>query len=116
MAEDFPDIKPSYGAIKKSAPAVRTIQFGSGYQQRAIFGINQNLKVYEFVFNVTDKDATDIEKFLDSKDNIDSFKFVYPLFDSTQVTNDRFVCLNWTRTAETINANRITATFKQVPA
>ncbi len=31
----FPSINPTYGQVKRSAPRVRAIQFGSGYQQRA---------------------------------------------------------------------------------
>ena len=42
----FPSISPTYGVQKRSAPRVRAIQFGSGYQQRAQFGIQQNPKVY----------------------------------------------------------------------
>ena len=61
---NFPNIKPTYGAIKKNAPAVRSIKFGSGYEQRATFGINQNPKVYELQFKVTESEANTIENFL----------------------------------------------------
>ena len=37
----FPSIDADYGASKKAAPRVRQVQFGSGYSQRATFGINQ---------------------------------------------------------------------------
>ena len=46
----FPDITPTYGLQKNSAPNVRIAQFGSGYSQRSTFGINQNPKVYSFTF------------------------------------------------------------------
>ena len=42
----FPDIDADYGASKKAKPQVRSIQFGSGYSQRAQFGINQDPKVW----------------------------------------------------------------------
>ena len=47
----FPSISPTYGVQKRSAPRVRAIQFGSGYQQRAQFGIQQNPKVYNLTFD-----------------------------------------------------------------
>ena len=40
----FPDISPDYGASKKAQPKVRNVEFGSGYSQRATFGINQTQK------------------------------------------------------------------------
>ena len=119
---NFPNIKPSYVAVKKSAPAYRIIRFGSGYQQRAVFGINQKLKVYELVFNVNDDNAGLIEKFLDSTDNIKGFSFPYTIFPDPNprgnfdATTLRFVCLSWTSTVEAFGGNRITATFEEVPA
>ena len=59
----FPSIDPSYNLSKKSAPKVRTAQFGSGYSQRSIFGINQNLKVLDLRWeNISEADADTIEK------------------------------------------------------
>ncbi|MEC7608810.1 MAG: phage tail protein, partial [Verrucomicrobiota bacterium] len=57
----FPSITPTYGQVKRSAPRVRTIQFGSGYQQRATFGLNQNPKAYDLTFEVSETDADTIE-------------------------------------------------------
>ena len=59
----FPDITPTYGLQKNSAPNVRIAQFGSGYSQRSTFGINQNPKVYSFTFQVSETDADTIEDF-----------------------------------------------------
>lgn len=109
----FPNIKPTYGAIKKSTPAVRSIKFGSGYEQRATFGINQNPKVYELEFKVTKNDAETIENFLDDRAGKESFSFQYNIFSSSD-SNDTFICRTWNRTMPTINKASITATFEQV--
>ena len=63
---NFPTtVNPSYGTSKSSAPTVRIAQFGDGYQQRSTFGINQNLKVYNFTCNIISQtDADEFETFL----------------------------------------------------
>ena len=43
----FPDISPNYGASKKAEPTVRIAQFGSGYSQRTVFGINNDKKIWD---------------------------------------------------------------------
>ena len=110
---NFPNIKPTYGAIKKNAPAVRSIKFGSGYEQRATFGINQNPKVYELQFKVTENEANTIEAFLDEQEGKESFSFNYTIFSSTDTSN-KFICRTWSRTMPTINGASITATFEEV--
>ena len=62
----FPSIDADYGASKKAAPRVRQVQFGSGYSQRATFGINQDPKVWTLVWeNRTATDTNTIEADLD---------------------------------------------------
>ena len=65
---NFPTtVNPTYGSRKNSAPNIGIAQFGSGYQQRSTFGINQNLKVYQFRWqNISETDADEIETFLDA--------------------------------------------------
>lgn len=109
----FPNVKPTYGAIKKSAPAIRSIKFGSGYEQRATFGINQNPRVYELEFKVTNRDAEKIETFLDENAGKKGFNFAYTIF-SDDDESDTFICRTWNRTMPTIGNASITATFEQV--
>jgi hypothetical protein len=60
----FPtSIQPTYNTVKSSQPRVNVAQFGSGYAQRAIFGINNNPKQYQLTFNVSETDADTIETF-----------------------------------------------------
>lgn len=107
---DFPSIQPTYGTSKSSAPAVRTIQFGSGYQQRATFGINQNPKVYGLTFEVSETDADTIETFLDARGGVENFTFTPP----GESSSAKFICREWQKTIPYLNRATVTATFVQV--
>ncbi|ADD94815.1 minor tail family protein [uncultured phage MedDCM-OCT-S12-C473] len=106
----FPSIAPTYGVQKRSAPNVRGIQFGSGYQQRAQFGINQNPKVYNLTFEVSEAEADTIETFLDARGAVESFTFTPPAESSSA----KFICRQWSKTIPYLNRATITATFEQV--
>ncbi|BAQ93772.1 phage minor tail protein L [uncultured Mediterranean phage uvMED] len=106
----FPSITPTYGITKSSAPNVRAIQFGSGYQQRAQFGINQNPKVYELTFEVSETDADTIESFLDARAAVESFTFTPP----GESSSGKFICRQWSKSIPYLNRATITATFEQV--
>lgn len=106
----FPPIQPTYGTVKNSAPAVRAIQFGSGYQQRATFGINQNPKVYSLTFEVSETDADTIEAFLDARGSVQSFTFTPP----GESSSSKFICREWSKMIPYLNRATVTATFVQV--
>ena len=106
----FPDITPTYGLQKNSAPNVRIAQFGSGYSQRSTFGINQNPKVYSFTFQVSETDADTIEDFLDARGGTESFDFSPPKETGTQ----KYICRNWSKSIPYKNRATIQATFEQV--
>lgn len=106
----FPSITPTYGVQKRSAPNVRAIQFGSGYQQRAQFGINQNPKVYELTFEVSEADADTIESFLDARAAVESFTFTPP----SESSSAKFICRQWSKSIPYLNRATVTATFEQV--
>ena len=106
----FPDITPTYGLQKTSAPNVRIAQFGSGYSQRSTFGINQNPKVYNFTFQVSETDADTIEDFLDARGGTESFDFSPPKESGTQ----KYICRNWSKSIPYKNRATIQATFEQV--
>tara|TARA_Y100000114_G_scaffold154051_1_gene175251 strand:- start:193 stop:537 length:345 start_codon:yes stop_codon:yes gene_type:complete len=108
----FPDIKPSYGTRKKNAPIVRTVRFADGYEHRIMFGLaqNQNPKVFNFTFNVSETDADTIETFLDARAN-DQASFDYtPDGDSAR----KFVCESWSKSIPYLNRATITAEFREV--
>lgn len=106
----FPSINPTYGLQKRSAPNVRGIQFGSGYQQRAQFGINQNPKSYQLIFEVSETDADTIEAFLDARGAVESFTFTPP----GEASSGKYICRQWDKTIPYLNRATINATFEQV--
>ena len=108
-----PDIKPSYGTRKKNAPVSRTVRFADGYEHRIIFGLaqNQNPKVFNFTFNVSETDADTIETFLDARANDQaSFDFTPPEEGSAK----KFVCDKWTKNIYYNDRATISATFREV--
>lgn len=107
----FPSISPSYGLSKSSKPFVNKIQFGSGYQQRVVFGINQNPKTWQLRWeNISETDSDTIEDFLDARAGQEKFQWTPP-DESTAYT---FICSEWTKTIEFPTLATIEATFEQV--
>ena len=107
----FPSITPTYGLQKRSSPVVRTVRFGDGYEQRTSLGLNQNPKVYNLTFEVSETDSDTIETFLDARaaDNA-SFDFTPPGEDSSS----KFVCEQWSKSIPYLNRASIQATFREV--
>ena len=106
----FPSITPTYGIQKQSAPNVRTVRFGDGFEKRLSFGLNQNPKVYNLTFEVSETDADTIETFLDARaDDNAAFDFTPP-GDSS----GKYICRNWSKSIPYLNRATIQATFEQV--
>ena len=107
----FPSIKPTYGVQKRSEPNIRTIQFGDGYEQRTTFGLNQNPKIFNLTFEVSETDADTIETFLDARavDNA-SFTFTPP----GEASSSKFVCEGWNKSIPYLNRARVQVTFREV--
>jgi phage-related protein len=107
----FPSITPTYGIQKTSEPVVRKVQFGDGYEQRLSFGLNQNPKVYNLTFEVSEADADTIEAFLDARavDNA-NFDFTPP----GESGSSKFVCEAWSKTIPYLNRATIQTSFRQV--
>ena len=107
----FPSITPTYGVQKRSQPKIRTIQFGDGYEQRTTFGLNQNPKIFNLTFEVSEADADTIETFLDARavDNA-SFTFTPP----GEASSSKFVCEGWNKSIPYLNRARVQATFREV--
>jgi len=106
----FPSITPTYGIQKKSQPNVRIAQFGSGYSQRTTFGINQNPKIYDLTFEVSETDADTIEDFLDARGGVETFDFTPP----GESSSTKYICRNWSKSIPYLNRATIQATFEQV--
>ena len=106
----FPSVTPTYGAQKNSAPNVRVARFGDGYEQRVTFGVNQNPKIWNLTWNVSETDADTIETFLDARGAVEAFEWT-PLGESTEY---KWVCEQWTKSIPYNNRATINATFRQV--
>ena len=106
----FPSIDPTYGSSKSSAPKVRMAEFGSGYSQRTVFGLNQNPKTWALTWNVSETDADTIEEFLDARGGAQSFGWT-PVGSSTEY---KWICKEWSKTIPYLNRATISATFEQV--
>jgi phage-related protein len=107
----FPSITPTYGIQKRSAPNVRKVQFGDGYESRFTMGINQDPKVYNLTFEVSETDSDTIETFLDARAaDFASFDFTPP----GEGSSSKFVCETWSKSIPYLNRATIQATFRQV--
>ncbi len=106
----FPDFDPAPGMTKQSAPQVRISQFGSGYSQRTTFGINQNPKIYNLTFRVSEAEGDTIEDFLDARGGIENFTYTPP----GEAASSKFICKEWTKTIPFIDRAEISATFVEV--
>jgi hypothetical protein len=107
----FPAYDPTYSATKSSQPKIRVTQFGDGYQQRVIFGLNQNPKEWRLSFSVSDADADIIEAFLDARaDDAASFDWSPPGDANTY----KWTCPSWTRELFDFERSKVDVTFMQV--
>ena len=107
----FPSITPTYGVQKRSKPNIRTTQFGDGYEQRVTFGLNQNPKIFNLTFEVSETDADTIETFLDAR-AVDSASFTFT--PPGESSSSKFVCESWNKSVPYLNRARVQATFREV--
>ena len=109
----FPSYKPTYSATKKSNPKTRTTKFGDGYEQRTVFGLNQNPKEWSLTFTLPDSDIKIIETFLNQRaDDSASFNWAPP--------DEEFTLYKWkceggySKEMFDFGISRLTVTFQQV--
>ena len=107
----FPNIAPDYGASKKAQPNARIAEFGSGYSQRTVFGINQDPKIWSLSFqNRSTTVANTIEDFLEARGGVESFDWSPPDDAGTY----KWICRTWTKDMPYLNLFNITVEFEQV--
>lgn len=108
----FPAVTASYGASKASAPIVRRVQFGDGYEQRLTFGVNQNPKEWSLTWdNITEANSDTIEAFLNAR-AADGASFDWTPPD--EATAYKWVCSSWQKSINYTGRATIAATFRQV--
>jgi phage-related protein len=106
----FPSITPTYGAQKTSQPKVTKVQYGDGYEMRAVFGLNQNPKSWTLTWEISETDADTIETFLDARAGQESFDWTAP----GEASSGKFVCADWSKSIPYLNRATVQATFTQV--
>ena len=103
---------PDYRANRSSRPNIKVIRLGDGYEQRIVYGLNQNHK--EWSLEWTAKDSTDadaIEAFFDARaDDAASFDWTPP----DESSSSKWVCREWNRRHDYANVNTIQAKFVRV--
>ena len=105
------NVVPDFNAQKKSRPEVRIAKFGSGYEQRTTFGINQNPKEWQLEWrNRSETDIAAIESFFDARGAVEAFDWTPP--DS--LTEYKWVCREWSKTMVVANLSTLSAVFRQV--
>ena len=108
---NFPSISPTYGMRKNSNPNTKVIKLGDGYESRLIFGLNQNPKIFNLTFEVSETDADTIETFLDAR-AVDSASFTFT--PPGESSSSQFVCESWNKSIPYLNRARVQVTFREV--
>ena len=108
---NFPSITPTYGVQKRSKPNTRTVRLGDGYEHRLLFGLNQNPKIFNLTFEVSETDADTIETFLDAR-AVDSASFTFT--PPGESSSSQFVCEAWNKSIPYLNRARVQVTFREV--
>ena len=107
----FPSITPTYGVQKRSQPNTKTVKLGDGYEHRLLFGLNQNPKIFNLTFEVSETDADTIETFLDAR-AVDSASFTFT--PPGESSSSQFVCESWNKSILYLNRARVQVTFREV--
>ena len=104
-------VNPSYGASKNSAPKIKEAIFGSGYSQRTTFGINQNLKVWNFQWNnITETECDEMEAFLDARGGTENFDYTAP----GESASSKYICREWSKSIPYAQRVSLVASFEEV--
>ncbi|HFU2263953.1 TPA: phage tail protein [Escherichia coli] len=101
---------PREGMETTEKPAVLTVKFGDGYEQRRPVGLNPQLKIFRPVFRVTDEiSRRDLENFLTMHGGWRSFFWNPPKLNRAV----RVVCREWSIQDYAVYSD-FSCTFEQV--
>lgn len=102
---------PEFSASRNTRPAVTSIKFGDGFEQRVSYGLNQVMETWSLRFqNRTKAEADQIDAFLQEAGGVLSFDWTPP----DALTASKWICREWSRSIEKANLYNITATFEKV--
>lgn len=101
---------PDYAPTKTRRPNVTTVQFGDGYEQRFVKGLNPQPQTWSLQFKQREEsDADDIEAFLVARGGTEAFDWTTPDGDAIRVK-----CSEWVKTLEVGNRWSISCAFIEV--
>nr|BAR26353.1 Phage-related protein (COG4718) [uncultured Mediterranean phage uvMED]BAR26433.1 Phage-related protein (COG4718) [uncultured Mediterranean phage uvMED] len=105
------NISPDFSSTKQSSIVVREVQFGDGYKKLVNYGLNNDLKKYNFKFeNKTTTEKNTIVNFLEAREGTDPFDYTAP----DQSSSSKYICKNWTETFTAAGLFTITVVFEEV--
>lgn len=102
---------PDFGAAADYQPRVRTAQFGDGYSQRVLEGINPTNMEWDLRFVARSDAETDgILTFLAARAGVEAFDWTPP----AESLSIRVICSKWVRTFERHGQSTVSAKFTRV--
>ena len=91
-------VKPDKSMTRASTPRIFKTDFGDGYEQRLVNGINNLAESYAVTFNNrTKEDIDDITAFFATKGAVTAFTFTIPDSNNSGETAVKVVCDNWSQ-------------------
>lgn len=98
---------PKPGYTVESEPKRKATDFGDGYQQRRVGGLNPLLRVYQLTFNLKHSQAVKLTAFFTQHGGVTAFQFR----DRGKLV--KVVCPKWSETSGKTHTE-ITCTFEEV--
>ena len=109
-------IIPDRGLNRSTKPRTHLTNFGDGYEQRLVSGINPLKEDFKVDFkNRARAEIDDIVGFFESKKGVTNFSFTFP--DTNSVGNEetvKVVCEDWSISFENAEASSVSAKFRRV--
>lgn len=105
-------ISPAWAPVSTRRPRILSTKFGDGYEQRGADGIHPDLQSWQLTFGpMPTAEADTIETFFVTNNvAVVAFDWTPP-----RGAASKFLCRTWSRTASSPTADRLTATFDEVP-
>ena len=101
---------PIYGLTKRNVPNTRVVKFGDGYEHRLSFGLNQNAKIFNLTFEVSETDADTLTDFYARAVDGANFRYTVP----TESAMNFVVEGNYTKNININGRARVQVTFREV--
>lgn len=87
---------PQRGYTVENEPRRKVNQFGDGYQQRIVDGLNPLLRKYALTFNLKPQQAVELDRFFARHGGVTAFQFK----DKIRNALVKVVCPKWSQTVK----------------